>query len=80
MATSLARKLEQREGLRAELRQDAKVLAHQIAGHTHTMEHDEEQLCYTETRIDAVQKIDRKASCQRGKATEIRQKQHPSSL
>ena len=40
---------------------DAKALAHQIAGHTHTIEHDEEQLCYTETRIDAVQKIDREA-------------------
>ena len=35
---------------------DAKVLARQIAGNTHTMEHDEEQFCYTETRIDAVQK------------------------
>ena len=27
----------------------------QIASHTHTIEHDEEQLCFTETRIEVVQ-------------------------
>ena len=57
--------------------QNAKVLANQIAGHTHTIEHDEEQLCYTETRIDAVQMSISKLDVSVAKATEIRRKQHP---
>ena len=59
---------------------DAKVLSHQIAGHTHTTEHDEELLCYTETRIDAVQKSIAMLDVSMAKATEIRRKQQSSSL
>ena len=75
------RKMVQREGLRAQsfgkTEDDAKVLAHQIAGHTHTKENHEEPLCYTETRIDAVQKSIAKLDGSVAEATEIRRKQHP---
>ena len=58
---------------------DAKVLAHQVAGHTHSIEHDEELLCHTETRIDAVQKSIAKLGVSVARATEIRRKQHPGA-
>ena len=75
------RKMGQREGLRAQsfgkTEDDAKVLAHQIAGHTHTKENHEEPFCYTETRIDAVQKSFAEPDGSVAEATEIRRKQHP---
>ena len=70
-------KMGQREGLRAQTEDDAKVLAHQIAGHTHTKENHEEPFCYTETRIDAVQKSFAEPDGSVAEATEIRRKQHP---
>jgi len=55
---------------------EAKVLAHQIAGHKDTIEDYEEQLSNTETRIAAVQKSISELDASVAKATEIRQKQH----
>ena len=55
---------------------EAKVLAHQIAGHTQPSEDYEEQLCNTETRIDAVQTWISELEDSVAKATEIRRKQH----
>jgi len=55
---------------------EAKVLAHQIAGHKDTIEDYEEQLSNTETRIAAVQKSVSELDASVAKATEIRQKQH----
>ena len=55
---------------------EAKVLAHQIAGHKDTMEDYEEQLSNTETRIAAVQKSISELDASVAKATEMRQEQH----
>ena len=42
-------------GFHGNFPRQAKVRAHQIAGHTHTAEDYEQQLLNTKTRIDAVQ-------------------------
>merc|ERR1712136_291094 len=55
---------------------EAKVLAHQIAGHKDALEDYQEQLSNTETRIAAVQKSISELDDSVAKATEIRQKQH----
>ena len=59
---------------------DPKVLAHQIAGHTHTKENYEEQLCHTDTRIDAVQKSIFDLGVSVAKATKIHRSFQSSSL
>ena len=51
------------------------MLAHQIAGHTHTKENYEEQLCHTDNRIHAVQKSIFDLGVSVAKATEIRRAQ-----
>ena len=51
------------------------MLAHQIAGHTHTKEKYEEQLCHTDNRIHAVQKSIFDLGVSVAKATEIRRAQ-----
>ena len=51
------------------------MLAHQIAGHTHTKENYEEKFCHTDARIDAVQKSIFDLGVSVGKATEIRRVQ-----
>ena len=48
------------------------MLAHQIAGHTHTKENYEEKFCHTDARIDAVQKSIFDLGVSVAKATEIR--------
>ena len=50
------------------------MLSQQIAGPT--LEDDGEELCNTETRIDAVQKSISELDASVAKATEIRRKQH----
>ena len=49
------------------------MLAHQIAGHTETIEDYKEQLSNTETRIEAVRKSISELDDSVAKATEIRQ-------
>jgi len=58
-----------------ETEDEAKVLAHQIAGHKDVLEDYEEQLSNTETRIAAVQKSISELDDSVAKATELRQKQ-----
>merc|ERR1719434_220613 len=55
---------------------EAKVLAHQIAGHKDTIEDLEEQLSNTDDRIAVVQKSISELDASVAKATAIRQKQH----
>jgi len=54
---------------------EAEVLAHQIAGQTHSMEDYDELLCNTETRIDAVQTSISELDVSVAQATGIRRKQ-----
>ena len=51
------------------------MLAHQIAGHTHTKENYEEQSCHTDARIDVVQKSIFDLGVSVAKATKIRRRQ-----
>merc|ERR1712135_95438 len=55
---------------------EAKVLAHQIAGHKDTVEDLEEQLSNTDERIAVVQKSISELDASVAKATAIRQTQH----
>merc|ERR1712136_436780 len=55
---------------------EAKVLAHQIAGHKDTVEDLEEQLSNTDERIEVVQKSISELDASVAKATAIRQTQH----